>query len=113
MPSNRVRPDGLHRMVTLQLNPKTALSGKQKEWIGLGVAAQIPCRYCIEAHSEFAKLNGAHDQEISEAIAMAAFTREMSTMLSGMRVDEAQFKSDVARLVKGAQTAAVAKKPAK
>ena len=30
---------------TVQLNPKTALSGKEKELIGLAVAAQIPCSY--------------------------------------------------------------------
>src|ERR1700761_6147778 len=28
---------------TVQLNPNTALSGKEKELIGLAVAAQIPC----------------------------------------------------------------------
>src|SRR6266540_6914170 len=32
---------------TLQLNPDTKLSGKMKELIGLAVAAQIPCHYCV------------------------------------------------------------------
>src|SRR5882757_4683898 len=45
-------------MKTLQLNPGTALPGRVKELIGLAVAAQIPCRYCIAAHTEFARLNG-------------------------------------------------------
>ena len=31
-------------MKSLQLNPATVLSGKEKELIGLGVAAQIPCQ---------------------------------------------------------------------
>ncbi|TIU59284.1 MAG: carboxymuconolactone decarboxylase family protein, partial [Mesorhizobium sp.] len=31
----------------VQLNPKTALDGKTKELMGLAVAAQIPCQYCI------------------------------------------------------------------
>src|SRR5512143_3083378 len=43
----------------LQLNPATALPGKYKELIGLAVASQVPCRYCIYAHTAFAKLNGA------------------------------------------------------
>ena len=61
-------------MKTLQLNPHTALPGRTKELVGLGVAAQIPCKYCIYAHTEFAKLNGASDAEVGEAVAMAALT---------------------------------------
>ena len=93
------------QMRDVQLNPKTALSGKTKELIGLGVAAQVPCRYCVIAHTEFAKLNGATDSEIREALALASFTRDMSTMLNGMQVDENQFKRDVDRLVRGAKAA--------
>jgi AhpD family alkylhydroperoxidase len=93
------------------MNPGTTLNGRTKELVGLGVAAQIPCRYCIIAHTEFAKLNGATDAEIKEAIAMASFTREMSTLLNGEQVDEAQFRKDVDRLVKGAK-AAMKKNPA-
>jgi AhpD family alkylhydroperoxidase len=89
----------------LQLNPKTALSGKQKELIGLAVSAQIPCRYCIVAHTEFAKLNGATAAEIDEAIAMASLTRSMSTVLNGMQVDEARFRRDIDRLVRNAKAA--------
>ena len=89
----------------VQLSPTTATSGKNKELMGLAVAAQVPCRFCIIAHTEFAKLNGATDAEINEAIAMASFTRDMSTLLNGMQIDEAQFRKDVDRLVKGAQAA--------
>jgi len=92
----------------VQLSPSTALNGKQKELVGLAVAAQVPCRFCIIAHTEFAKLNGATDAEIKEAIGMASLTRELSTLLNGMQVDEAQFRRDVDKLVKGAK--AVAKK---
>ena len=59
----------------VQLNPKTALSGKEKELIGLAVAAQIPCSYCVYFHTQAAKLNGATDAEIREAVAMAAISR--------------------------------------
>jgi AhpD family alkylhydroperoxidase len=89
----------------LQLSPKTALSGKQKELIGLAVSAQIPCRYCIVAHTEFAKLNGATEAEIGEAIAMAALTRTASTVLNGLQIDEARFRRDADRLVRGAKAA--------
>jgi AhpD family alkylhydroperoxidase len=94
----------------VQLNPGTAVSNKVKELTGLAVASQIPCRYCVIAHTEFAKLNGATDAEINEAIGMAALTRNMSTMLNGLQVDEGQFRKDVDKLVKNV-TAAAAKKP--
>jgi len=90
----------------VQLSPTTALSGKQKELVGLAVAAQIPCRFCVIAHTEFAKLNGATDAEIKEAVGMASLTRDMSTLLNGMQVDEGQFRRDIDRLVKGAKAAA-------
>jgi AhpD family alkylhydroperoxidase len=93
-------------MRDVQLNPTTALPGKQKELIGLAVSAQIPCRFCIIAHTEFARLNGASEREINEAVAMASLTRNASTMLNGLQMDEGQFRRDVQRLVKGAQQAA-------
>jgi AhpD family alkylhydroperoxidase len=79
---------------TVQLNAKTELSGKMKELIGLAVAAQVPCVYCVYAHTAAAKANGASDGEIREAIAMAAITRHWSTVLNGAQVDLATFKSE-------------------
>jgi AhpD family alkylhydroperoxidase len=76
----------------VQLNPKTALDGKTKELMGLAVASQIPCQYCIYFHTEAAKLNGASDEEIKETIAMAAIVRHWSTILNGSQVDLATFK---------------------
>lgn len=79
---------------SVQLNPHTALSGKEKELIGLAVAAQIPCTYCIYFHTQAAKANGATDQEIQEAVAMAAISRHWSTVLNGLQVDPAQFRQE-------------------
>jgi AhpD family alkylhydroperoxidase len=91
------------QMRDVQMNPATQLSGKNKELIGLAVASQVPCRFCVVAHTEFARLNGATDAEIDEAVAMASLTRDLSTLLNGMQVDEPQFRRDVDRLVKGAR----------
>ena len=99
------------QMRDVQMNPTTAVSAKNKELIGLAVASQVPCKFCIVAHTEFAKLAGATDAEVNEAIAMAALTRSMSTLLNGMMVDEPQFRRDVDRLVKGARAAAKAPRP--
>ena len=80
---------------SVQLNPKTELNGKTKELVGLAVAAQIPCQYCIYFHTAAAKANGATDEEIREAVAMAAIVRHWSTVLNGMQVDYPQFKQEV------------------
>ena len=84
---------------SVQLNPSTALNGKTKELIGLAVAAQIPCQYCIVFHTEAAKLNGATDNEIREAVAMAAITRKWSTILNGTLADETQFRKEVDQVI--------------
>jgi AhpD family alkylhydroperoxidase len=90
---------------TVQLNPATALDGKSKELIGLAVAAQIPCAYCIAFHTEAAKLNGATDAEIREAVAMAAITRHWSTVLNGSLIDETLFRGEVDQIVTNARKA--------
>lgn len=97
---------------SVQLNPKTALSGKEKELIGLAVAAQIPCSYCIYFHTAAARLNGATDAEIREAVAMAAISRHWSTVLNGMQADPAAFRHEtdtVMRLAAERMKAAAAK----
>jgi AhpD family alkylhydroperoxidase len=90
----------------LEMNPKTALSGKTKELLGLAVAAQIPCDACVLFHTEMARLNGASDQEIQEAIGMAALTRFGSTLIHGLQIDRDAYRQDVDRLVKNAREAA-------
>ena len=106
-------PEGMlagawEEMKTLQLNPHTALAGRTKELIGLGVAAQIPCHYCIYAHTSFARLNGASETEIGEAVAMAALTRHWSTYLNGTQTDEAKFRGEIAKIVENVKHASAA-----
>lgn len=79
---------------SVQLNPATALSGKTKELIGLAVAAQIPCSYCVYFHTAAAQANGATGEEIREAVAMAAVSRHWSTVLNGMQIDAATFRKE-------------------
>ena len=79
----------------LELSDKTALSPKVKALISLAVAAQIPCEYCIWADTNSARQMGATDEEIGEAVAMAALTRHWSTLFNGLQVDFAQFKKDL------------------
>jgi len=83
-----------------EMNPTTALDGKTKELIGLAVAAQIPCEYCIIFHTEAARAMGASDEQIREAVGMAAITRESSTLFNGLQIDKAQFRKDLDRLMR-------------
>jgi len=87
-------------MRDVQMNPSTALPGKYKSLVGLAVAAQVPCRYCVIADTEFAKLEGATEAEIGETLAMAGLVRAFSTMLNGLQMDEATFRKDIDRLTK-------------
>lgn len=83
----------------LELSDKTALSPKVKALISLAVAAQIPCQYCIYADTLSAKGFGASEEEIKEAVAMAALTRSTSTVLNGMQVDLPTFKKETDRMM--------------
>lgn len=90
-------------MKGIQLNPKTAISGKYKELMGLAVAAQIPCRYCVYFHTQAAILNGASMDEVNESIAVAAATRRWSAVLSGNQSDLNEFKQEVNKMLTNAQ----------
>jgi AhpD family alkylhydroperoxidase len=106
-------PGAWEEFKAIQLNPSTAIGGKYKELIGLAVAAQIPCQYCIHFHTEAARLQGATDEEVNEAIAMAALTRHWSTVLNGALIPEADFRKQAGEIfayVKNPTKAAMAPK---
>lgn len=75
-----------------------ALDGKTRELIALGVAAQIPCSYCVYAHTKNARAKGASEAEIREAVATAATTRQWSTVLNGMGYSLEAFKAEVDKM---------------
>lgn len=96
-------------MKSVEMNPKSAIPGKYKTLMGIAVASQIPCKYCVIADTAFAKLEGVTDREIREAIAMASIVRHWSTILNGLQIKEAGFRADVDKLVAGAKKAAMKK----
>lgn len=79
----------------VQVAENTALNPKLKQLIGLAVSAQVPCTYCVYFHTEVAKAYGATPDEIKEAVALAAISRHWSTVLNGMAIDMASFRSEV------------------
>lgn len=72
-----------------------ALDSKTKYLIALGVAAQIPCTYCVYFDTAAARHAGATNAEIKEAIAAAALTRKWSTVLNGSAYDFDKMKRQV------------------
>lgn len=62
--------------------------------IQLAVASQIPCDYCVYAVTKLAKMNGASEAEIKEAIHSAAETRYWSTIMNGLNPSFKEFKKE-------------------
>jgi AhpD family alkylhydroperoxidase len=100
-------------MKGIQLNPQTSIPGKYKELIGLAVAAQIPCKYCVYFHKKAVTLNQGTPKEMREAIAMAASVRRGSAVLYGSQIDLAQFKSEVDMMFPVRSQQAMQEKPQK
>ena len=78
----------------LLFDEDNALEPKVKSLINLAVAAQIPCGYCIWLETKMARAQGATDEEISEAVAQAAYVRHWSTVINGMQIDFETFKTE-------------------
>lgn len=79
---------------TVQFEPGP-VPNKYRELIGLAVSAATRCQYCIVYHTEVAKLHGATDAEIEDAVHYAKSSMGWSTYLNGMQVDLAQFREEV------------------
>lgn len=75
-------------------SPDATIPPKYSELMSLAVAAQIPCEYCVYAHTTMAKMHGATEEEINEAVMRAADVRHWSTILNGNQIDFESFKSE-------------------
>jgi AhpD family alkylhydroperoxidase len=71
---------------------------KYRELIGIALAAVTKCRYCALFHTEGARLNGATDAEIEDAVHFAKSSAGWSTYLNGMQIDYDQFKLEMKRV---------------
>ncbi len=76
-------------------NADAAIPKKYQQLIALAVASQIPCVYCIYAHTRSAEKNGATADEIREAIGVASIVRLWSTNVQGNQVDLEKFKATI------------------
>ncbi len=77
---------------------ETLIPNKYKELLMLAVHAQTHCRYCTLFHTEAAKLFGATEEEIQEAVHLAKHTVGWSTYLNGLRADEDRFAEQLSQI---------------
>ena len=81
-------------MKATQMEPG-AIPNKYRELIGLGIAATTRCQYCTAFHTEFARVAGATDAEIEEAVHYAKSSAGWSAYLNGLQLNLEQFKREV------------------
>ena len=84
----------LFKKVQLEEGP---IPNKYRELIGVAISAISKCRYCAVYHTELAKLNGASDAEIEDAVHYAKSSAGWSTYINGLQVDFETFKDEVNR----------------
>ncbi len=78
----------------IQLN-ESPIPNKYRELIGLGIAAVSKCRYCAFFHTEVAKMYGATEEEIEDAVHYAKASAGWSAYLNGMQIDFDEFKQEL------------------
>lgn len=77
---------------------ETVIPNKYKELLMLAVHAETHCRYCTLFHTEAARMYGATDEEIEEAVSLAKHTVGWSTYLNGIRQDYDEFKKELEQI---------------
>ena len=83
-----------HLMKRVQMD-EGPIPNKYRELIGLGIAATTRCRYCTLFHTEMARLNGATDAEIEDAVHFAKSSAGWSAYLNGLQFDFEQFRKEI------------------
>jgi len=79
---------------------KTLIPNKYKELMGVALHAETKCRYCTLFHTEAAKLFGATEREIQEAVHYAKMSVGWSTYLNGIQQDYDRFKEELQEMGK-------------
>jgi len=82
---------------TLELE-ETLIPNKYKELMGIAIHAETKCVYCTLFHTEAAKLFGATEEEIQEAVHFAKMSIGWSVYLNGMRTDYDEFANEFTRI---------------
>lgn len=73
---------------------ESGIPEKYRELMGLAVAANIKCPYCLFFHNAMAKMAGATDEELAETAMIAGLTARWSTMLHAQIYDMDTFMQE-------------------
>ena len=74
---------------------KGAIPNKYRELIGVAISAIAKCHYCTYFHTEMARLNGASEAEIEDAVHFAKSSAGWSTYVNGLQLDFEMFKAEI------------------
>jgi AhpD family alkylhydroperoxidase len=77
---------------------KTLIPNKYKELMGIALHSETRCRYCILFHTEAARMFGATEAEIQEAVHYAKMSVGWSAYVNGMQQDYEKFKGELRRM---------------
>lgn len=72
-----------------------AIPVKQRQLMGVALHSETKCHYCTLFHTEVAKLFGATDVEIQEAVHYAKHSLGLSAYLNGIRQDFDDFQKEL------------------
>ena len=78
----------------LQLG-ETLIPNKYKELMGVALHSETKCDYCTLFHTEAARLFGATDEEIQEAVHYAKMSLGWSAYLNGIQQDYDTFSEEL------------------
>lgn len=73
------------------------IPNKYRELIGVAISAISKCRYCAYYHTELARLNGASEEEIEDAIHYAKSSAGWSTYINGLQLNYENFTGEIDR----------------
>ena len=77
---------------------ETLIPNKYKELMGIALHSETKCHYCTLFHTEAAKLFGATEEEIQEAVHYAKYSLGWSAYVNGMQVDFDQFQDELGEI---------------
>ena len=77
---------------------ESKIPAKQRELLGLAVAANIKCPYCQLFHKSVAQMYGATPDEFAEIAFLASYTSRWSSMIHAQHYDYDTFAKETAQI---------------
>lgn len=79
---------------------ETEIPAKYRELMGLAVAANIKCPYCLLFHKGAAMMNGATGEELAETAFLASYTARWSAFIHAQHYDYDTFAREFEQIGK-------------